>query len=272
MRRVKITGDRATSLKNESEKFHYESSLFFLRNHNGLRPKKIHLVTGTPSGGKSTLRNTIILDFLESNPGEKVFIWLSEESYEDFETDISRNPRLLLMQDRIITYSEQDEPASGEFLDMKSHFRESVYKSECDLFIFDNITTSRMYDNYKHQQKFASWLKVTIRRHGCSSVILAHTSTGSKEDQDSFIDRNDIRGSRDIVNLAEFQYVMQTFKTKDIQHRMIKIVKHRGTEIKGDMFYLDFDNVTRCYKQTVPMSFDDLKKILDKRVSLFKKR
>jgi SpoVK/Ycf46/Vps4 family AAA+-type ATPase len=258
MKKIQLSESQAIKRIEEHRTVHNKTSLSYLREHNGLRPKNIHLLLGMPSGGKSTVRNTILFDYLASNQDKKIFLWLSEESEEAFLNDLSYNMDQKKNFERIVFHSEQDSLITSKGEDSFLNFKESIIKSQCNLLVFDNITTSRLYgESFDKQTTFSLNLKSLINQMpDLAILVVAHTSSTIKEGNKELININDIRGSKTIVNLAEFQYIMQTFKINGGQHTTLRIVKHRSMIISNTLFKLDFDAKRKIYASDKPVDFD----------------
>lgn len=241
--------------KNTTE---FKTNFSFLNQHNGFRRGKIHLLLGTPSGGKSTLRNSVLFDFLICNPDKKVFLWLSEETLNEFEIDLSENEIPKSCIDRLIVFSEQDNVNITQDITSKTEFlTESIIKSGCDLFIYDNITTSFLYgESFKEQTDFIHDFKRCFNACDVSCFILAHTSSAIKDGYVSMIDQNDIRGSKSIVNLSQFLYILQGFNIKKDFVNTIKIAKHRGYVPNTKLFNLMFNDNKKIYFSDVELEFE----------------
>ena len=249
---------------------HFKTQLNFFHTHLGIKPGKIHLVLGIPGGGKSTTRNTIISDFVSMNPGKKVLLHLSEESYDDYKKDLIRCPAMVKHSDKIIVYSEQNHPehyANTEIA--RARFEANIIQSNCDLVLYDNITTSKLYGGAPWQQeKFQEYLKPLMSETNIPIIVMAHTNKNIKAGHKGIIDQNDVRGSGNLTNIAEFLYILQTFVVNDKVHTTIRNVKHRGTEIGHKLYVLDFDNKTRIYKHAFPLDFEVFKKLYKKQHAL----
>lgn len=244
----------------------------FLKVHKGLRPNKIHFFLGIPSGGKSTLRNSIIFDFCIMNPNKKVFLWLSEEKLTDFKEDVSVNEKISDALKNVTVFSEQDKIN----LIKKNPFeklKELVLKSQPDLFVFDNLTTSSLYGNsFNQQEEFLHNFKSFIQKQNCSTVVMGHTSTNVREHSEVLIDQNDVRGTKTIVNLTEFFYVMQTFKISEKIFTTLRITKSRGFGVNSKLYALSFDEKIKAYGLDVELTFEEFNKLYERQNRLKKTR
>ena len=268
---ISMPEEKAERINKNQESRHFRTDFEFLDTHRGLRDKKLHLLIGMPGGGKSTLRNSMIYDFLINNPLKKVMLWLSEESQEDFEVDLAKSPEMLKIYHKIIFFSEQDNHmALSNRNNGINLFKELVFKSECDLLILDNITTSRLYgSSFQENEEFSDQIKNIVAEHGAPVFIMAHTASHIKQGYKGIIDMNDIRGSRKLVNLAEFMYILQSFHVKKQIHTTVRVVKHRGIKsVRERLFIYEYDPNGGLYKRDFELPWDVFKKLYQEQNSL----
>lgn len=247
MEKVSLTKEEIVSIREKIVTTQVGTRLNFLKQHKGMKPGKIHLILGAPGGGKSTLRNTLIMDFLLNNPDKNVCIHLSEESIENFKYDLVDNLFMIPFLDRIRISSEQDNPVDDVEFEY-DELIENIIRNRAGLFIFDNITTSEFYGDTPTEQAVSSKkIKQSLVNLNCAVVLLAHTDNTVKQSNKRMIDQNEIRGSKKIVNLCEFLYILQTFFQDDTQYTILRIVKHRGSVVTNKVFRLFFNKETRVY-------------------------
>ncbi|MBT8187834.1 MAG: hypothetical protein KJO73_09100 [Croceitalea sp.] len=267
MIRAKLSQEEIHALKEKNQTVFNRSSFSFLNSHRGLRPKSFHLVIGMPSGGKSTLRNSLIFDFVNLNKNKTVFLWLSEESVESFKTSIAFNPELNRYMDNVLVFSERDEDIfTGNPKEDVETFAEHVFRAMPDFFIFDNITTSRLYgSDFKSQDNFSNELKRIFEQSNCAPLFFAHTSSKVKGDNKIVIDMNDIRGSKNIVNLAEYLYVLQSFDCDGYGiFTTLRTTKHRDQSVKEKLHIFNYNAERKFYDQDRPIPFKKFKEICKK--------
>lgn len=274
LRKIEITPNRQHELIKNHQTIFNQTNFNFLSQHNGLRPKKLHLVIGMPSGGKSTLRNTLIVDFLEQNPHKKAFLYLSEESEQDLLGDIAAISARSSALKRLIIFSEQDYLGLVRKTQDRAQFIcDKIARSQCDLFVFDNLTTSQLYGNsFSEQDEFCLDLKSKLLKLNTTNLLIAHTSSSIKNGLDGLIDMNDIRGSKTIVNLTEFLYVLQSFKIKNETINTIRIQKNRSYKTEKNFFMLNFDGQKRIYSFDVELGFDEFNTLYQKQNRLTKSK
>jgi hypothetical protein len=94
-------------------------------------------------------------------------------------------------------------------------------------------------------------------------VIFTHTNATIKAGMKSFIDQNDVRNTKTLVNISEFFYVLQTFVINSNVCTTIRVTKHRGTDIGHKMYGLDYCGKTRTYFYATAMDYKKIKVLFD---------
>ena len=244
--------------KEEKKTIYLNTRLSFLKEHNGFRPGLMHILLGLTSGGKSTLVRSIIKDvfFNNFNP-QKIYVWLSEESQLSFKSEMAIScPDL--RGHTLAFISEQD--VENHQLNIL-HFEEYLKEFKPDLFIFDNITTSVFYGNKTPEQqlKFVKHLKSIAIKLRIPFLLVAHTGAEVTENSRRMVNINDIRGTKDAANLAEFFYIMQRFRVEGEYFPTVKIAKNRGYAINNLFHLLNFEQESLSYSRSVNLDFDDFK-------------
>lgn len=230
-----------------------KSNFNFLKNHNGWREGKLHLLLGPTSGGKSTLLRSVVIDLIESNPKIRIGIWLSEESPEDVEDDLFRITGDMSVYDRVLIGSELQ--VEKHFLEKaQSDFREKDF----DIFIFDNITTSQTYEgkSIEKQSECASELKKYAEKKNIPVIVISHTRADSG---DKLLSTDDVRGSKHIANITQFFYALQTFTIGHMMVSYIVIHKARGQSPKCRIFRLVFNSEKRVNTRDIEYTHEQFK-------------
>lgn len=237
-----VSGMEVEDLKKESNITHYPSKFNFLREHNGYKKGQMHLVMGISGGGKSTLIRSLLLDVLGSIE-KKVLVWLSEETINAFMVEISKTGVFddeSEPMNKVSIYSEieQDKDAKAICIDMQNLIKSGEY----DFIIYDNITTSKLYEGNKPKQQgeFAMWFKKQIAEADIPALVVAHTKADVTENINRIINDNDIRGGKGIVNLSPFIYILQRFREGTSIFPTITIQKARGTNVKDTIYLLNY--------------------------------
>lgn len=251
-------------LINESRKIENNSGYSFIRCHNGYRNGKIHMAIGPASGGKSTLTRSLIIDFLINlEDGEFIHIHLSEETAEEFLIELGSTGLGFHLIKKIKITSEQDVDYGDNENKMFTMLNEVLSDNRVRAFFFDNITTSFCYMDQKvnQQAKIGRWLKALTKKHMIPVVLIAHTGGDSSMANSRLIEMNDIRGGKSIVNLAEFQYILQPFFVGETRHNMIRVVKHRGFTVNSPYFQLMYDSKPRMFTCDKNLTFNEFKEL-----------
>lgn len=261
-----ITEEELAIWKSENKKIHFRTAFDFLNCHNSWRPGKLHVFLGVSHGGKSTLVRTLVADALHGNKN-KVGIVLSEESEIDFLVEMSESK--FKQTKRLIIFEEM----GRKFKSVDDYFNQLrlfIIENEIDILFIDNITTSYFYmDRSVSEQSYGSLkLKLIASELSIPFIPIAHTGANITENYSGLIEMNDIRGSKTIVNLAEFFYVLQSFFVGTKRYNLIKISKHRGQEVKSRDFQLFYFSSARMFGGDEKISFEKIKDIFKSRNKL----
>lgn len=259
--KAEISQDELIKILDENDFEYFKSKFNFLQEHRGFRPGKLHLLIGTPGSGKSTLTRSIVLEILEK-VDTNIFLWLSEETIEEFKTSISKDAKGRKL-DKLILFSEQNiEPGQFKKLgEAKSFFEEILKLNNPRFLVFDNITTSLFYMDRRPnvQSDISLWLKTIAEKLGIPFFLIAHTDAKSSDLNGRILDGNDIRGSKTIVNLVQYLYIFQRFLINNFPYPTLRIQKHRLHQVKNKMFYLVYSAEKNTYTGDKVISFKDFK-------------
>lgn len=265
---VKMSPEYLDILKGQIDARHVSSKFGFLSAHNGLRNGKLHVMMGSSHSGKSTLLRSLVFDALDNNPDKKLMVFLSEETTDDFIREIAvskyRNKKGL---DRLTVYSSFDSKKPTTLRELVLLVKET----SPDIFFFDNITTAAFYEeaSVKNQGQMVYILKDLAKEMNIPFYVVVHTGANVVDNMKRMVEMNDIRGSKQIVNMAEFFYIAQTFHTESydgllrkkvpVIRPMIFIKKHRGQDCKSRIFYLNYNEQKRIYESDREMEFSEVK-------------
>lgn len=265
---VDFTDDHYKILKDNSKTRHFRSSLPFLNAHNGWRKGKLHVFLGKTSGGKSTLMRTLLVDALDAvGENEKIGLILSEEKTIDFLTEFNWGGKFTELGKRLKVVSETDFPILKKRENWLRLAKRMVDEG-CKVLFYDNPTTSSVYGRlFEQQSEMAHVYKQFAEKAQVPMVLFAHTN-GVNENYSSLISEDNIRGAKEIVNLAEFFYILQTFNVESLKFTFLRIVKHRGQDIENYNYKLNYIKEFRAYLDVDTVEFKDIKEIFKKRNKL----
>lgn len=254
---------------------HIKSNFAFLNEHKGWRPGKIHTVMAATHSGKSTLVRSLVWDFLINTEYiyEKAFVWLSEETSEDFKAEFAKLGLPKELTKRLVIGSEQD--IDQGLTAKKILFSESIKQTNPSIVFFDNVTTSEFYVGKKpeDQASFAMFIKRTCKQENIPFVIIAHSGGGTMMSK-RLMELNDIRGGKDIVNITEFAYIMQRFRVvdestnKEHYFPTIRIEKHRGYTCTNLLFKLRFNPTTVTFMEDRMIPWEAFKEAFKQQLTL----
>jgi KaiC/GvpD/RAD55 family RecA-like ATPase len=243
-----------------------KSNFQFLIAHNGFRLGKMHLIMGTAGSGKTTLIKSLIMDFMKMNPDDRMLIYLSEESKKSFKYEMAEIKDSLVNADKIHLISEIDESFTNE-RQLLAYMEMQISEIKPKLFIIDNITTSDFYNDKKASQQadLIKKLKAMFNKTEAACLLVAHTGANVSDNMGRLINENDIRGSKTIVNLLEFMYILQRFELGSRFFPTLRTVKHRGQNPDFRLVKLNFDINERRFLSDTAISFKDFKEVYKQR-------
>lgn len=256
--KVELDKEKIEEYKKQSNTIYFNTRINFLKNHNGIRPNKMHLVIAPTHAGKSTLVRTILTDFVFRNKDKKVLLILSEESREDFLAEFSSAVPVDNVLSNIRILSEQDWSETS-LEDLEKNITEHIDYFGIDIVFFDNITTSKLYNDrsVKEQSAVSTWLKNLTKK--TTLFLIAH-SLGN-DFNNRLLNENDIRGSKTITNLTEFLYILQPMYVGERIYQFINITKHRGQSIKNKFYQLIYDKDIKAFSGADAVDFEQVASI-----------
>lgn len=232
--------------------------LQFLMSVSGLKQSFVTVLLGNTSSGKSTLIRSVIADILENNDKTKVSCFLSEETCMEYKLELFKAFNTSDFSDRMAFYSEQDCRTDEE----KKLMLYDAFSDSSEVLIFDNITTSALYASKTPQDQtdFSNLLKSATKRTNKALVCVAHTNNVEKNGA-RLVGTGDVRGSKNISNIAEFFFINHQITISDSRLNFIQIEKHRGQSPESDIFQLVFNKKRNLYTTDLPISFSNFKDI-----------
>lgn len=261
-----FTNEEQSEFEASIKEKHFSSKFGFVNAHNGFRRGCMHLIVAGTGGGKSTLTRSLIRDIIFNKENDcTVALWLSEETVLEYKALFSMNATSHEKLLNTFTHSEQDDKECSEL-----KFFEWMHFHSPDILIMDNITTSQFYMDKRPeaQAKFAIKLKESLKINKTAGIIIAHADSQQTHQKGGLLDVNNIRGSKTICNLTEFAYVIQTFTTAASRLTTIRVAKSRSQEVVHDLYFLNYDKITKSYLGDSPVEFKKFKEVFDARNKL----
>lgn len=254
----------------EAKDQRFFSAYPLLNEHNGWRDGKLHLFVAPTGAGKSTLTRSLLLDSLVSEGNKfKSGVWLTEETIDEFVTEINHIDMPDKISSRMVIESEQEMKFSSVeqwMLELKKF----VEENGLDLLFLDNITTSIYYNDAKanEQGRVVRSLKRLAQIMDIPIVILAHTSSEITETYPRLINLENIRGSKNLPNMVEFAYIIQPFIYEGQKHTFVRIAKHRGQDVKERLFKFYYYSSKKVYGKCEVKPWEQFKELFNKRERL----
>lgn len=268
IKNISLDKDKAAELRDFRKSVLIGSNFSFLASHFGLRPKAMHVLLAPSHAGKTTLTLSLIKSLLiDPNNKEKnvkIASYFSEESLEDIALHLSDMGLIGTRVEEVDMISEIDQPRN------ELELFEYIEHVQPDVFIFDNLTTSKLYGDKRpsEQADFIQKLKAVVKRSNTALFAVAHTNNLQAMNLDRMIAKEDIRGSKTVVNLAEFFYILQPVVIENSKHVFLYVDKHRGYQVPNNFFLLQYDPHTKTIQRDFPVSFEDFKNKFKQRNSL----
>ena len=256
-----ISSDEAKELKHTRDKVFWETKLPFVKQHKGFRPCCIHGILAPTTAGKTTLCRTIVDDIHFFHPENKIGVWLSEESKESYLTDLmgdkdSMDNKSLIIFSEVDSFELVKTPKKAN--DLLVYF---ANENDLDFLIIDNTTTGALFGHdWTEHKKACSTLKSIALELKIPVVYFCHSSPNKMLGSNRIIENEDIRGFKDLLNLSEYFYVLQTFVHGNSKISTIRITKHRGHDINEIFFRLEYG--VRKFVNSYPINFDSFKEVI----------
>ena len=269
---LEMNEDEVNYLKLLKEMVYFKSNLSFLQRINGLRPGATHLVIAPPGGGKSTLCKTFIRDLQDNAPkSEKlainILVILSEQKINDLKSEFINLPDFgNNKRKNIHIFSEMELVDENHYHFNFMRIKEMIKFTGARVIIYDNLTTSQYYSVLPpwEQYQFCFTLKKLAEETQNALILFAHTGAQFNKYAKRMISVNDIRGTKDIVNLAQFVYILQTFQIVDYKVTTVAVAKDRDYESEGQFYRLEYSSEMRVYKDCMRIDYNAIKAYFDK--------
>lgn len=251
-----IKQSEINELKKIHEQTFIKSNFPFIAQICGLRPKCLHLILAPTHAGKTTFILSLKRDLHLNNPDNKILCYYSEESKSDIKT------KFAMMFDGDVEADDIDAIYELEEKMPEIALFEYLELMQPSVFIFDNLTTSKMYNDKssKDQFEFTVKLKECCQRNNIALVAVAHTGNvanlGSR-----LIDDTDIRGSKNIPNMAEHLWVLQPVDVGNAKRLFLRVIKHRGYDVEHKLFKLNFNKSKQMIHDILSINFEDFKQV-----------
>ena len=241
----------------------WPSQFRFLNVYNGYRRGFAHVFLGNTHAGKSTLVRSLLLD-AAMREDARILLYLSEESVNDFKTEMAFVGKEVEFLKRISIYSEQDDEPNQDLLEV---MKALVYQVEPNLVFLDNLTTCFQYNNGgpNTQGAISQGLKRMFSGEGIPWVTFLHTAKGANDPR-RLVTTDDVRGVQSLVNEAQFCAGVNKIEDPDgVVTSILRILKHRGQTVVDKNYRLNYSTRSRVYTDDNAVNMDRLKEWLNRK-------
>lgn len=274
--RIDFTEEEGKELIRKATEFELPETRFnFVNDHSGFRKGNIHVLMGTTGQGKSTLARSLLLDMASK---VKVFLFSTEETLEQTKTMLARRDITTTQKTNLqfLHQRELEEYSSGDLKEALRILEIKIMNWGSGIFIFDNITTWRMYDQATPQMQGEISNKMSKMLLDCNipGLFVAHTAANVRDDQKAKITPDQIRGAKTLAISAEFIYAYQRIIQKAGPgqatpiYGFVNTTKARGYGTNYKHYLLGFDWNKSEYVNDKVITNDEYKKIFDEQFTL----
>lgn len=255
-------------LLKDNEAEYFKSRFLCFKAHNGFRPGCLHLVLGVAGAGKSTFLKAIIKDLVDDK--QPILLWLTEEDRDDVNVtfkDLPDNDGLKMVD----VYCEIDPSQKVVTEDnFWLYLDDKIGSINPSCILIDNITTSFLYaeKTSREQLQTIKQLKEVARKYNIPIIIFAHTKEECSDSMTRLIEINDIRGTKNIINLVEYLYIMQRFQIGESYFPTVRIKKHRKHPVDNYLFRLVYSKLKNTYTHDILLTFKEFKEAYKARNTL----
>lgn len=262
----------SNKLAKEKEFFIPDTGFKFLDEHYGPRPGCIHTIMGATASGKSTLMQSLILQW---GARTDLLVYLTEESQEKFEMNLyEKNKEAEFLSPHVYMIHERRVLRNNDRCDygaMLKAIEKGIVESKAKLVIIDNLTTSAFYDgNISAAIPILSGLRSLAEHYKISIFIIVHTKKGVNESTKGMLEPDDVRGSANIANTSDYFYTfyrigVTTGTGSKTISSFIYINKCRGHDTQGSMYRLNYKYENKTYYSDALVSFNTFKQFMKER-------
>lgn len=253
-----------------------ESGFRFIDDHYGLRPGCFHTLMGSTGTGKSTLTQSLILEFAKKTP---MLLYLTEESpersglkfFEKEEDCEYLSPKIHFMHERQLTTGSSGTQDYRVFL---RSLEQGINESQAKLLVIDNLTTSVFYDgNFSASFPILSGIRTMAEHYQIPVFFIVHPKKGITELSKGLMEPGDVKGSSNIANTSDYFYIFYrvgatTCSGSKIYSSFVFVSKARDHDTQGNLYKLRYDSGRRRYVSDEAVNFTVFKNLMKERDKL----
>lgn len=243
--------------------YKFKSNFNFLKAHKGFTNGELHLLIAPKGAGKSSLMRSIVFEIARYS---KVMVYLSEETRESYLSPVNEAYELATAgkgADKFLSnincICEMDLSISDKRDDVFFlKLREELIRTQSEILIFDNFTTSWMSGQVGKEKTYVEILKKQCIKLSIPYLLVAHTAKNANI-KNGYFTGDDVRGNHAIANIASYIYTITRVNNKRIR-TFLYLEKARGHhEIGGDRFFeLNYNSKTGFYSGDSETNREDI--------------
>lgn len=244
----------------------------FVDDHYGLRPGCLHTLLGSTGRGKSTLTQSLILEWGKK---EKILLYLTEESVDRIELKFfEKDPEASYLSSKLHITHERDllkEIDSKDYRAFCLALEEKLKKSKAKILIIDNLTTSQFYESKFHNVTgLLSKLRDIADNYQIPIFLICHTKKGVNETTKGLMLPDDVRGSASLAMTSDYFYTFYRLRitsefgiTKECT--FVYVNKCRDHNTQDYIYRLDYDVNRKRYTKDSLVNFKVFKDAIKER-------
>jgi hypothetical protein len=249
-----------------------QTGLRFVDDHFGPRPGCIHALMGSTGRGKSTLLQSLILEW-----GKRcnILLYLTEESVDRIESKLfEKEAGASYLTTRLHIAHERDvlkKVSAFSHRDFLLQIEDRIKETEAKILIIDNLTTSEFYEGkFQSIMAIISGLRDLAEKYSLPVFVICHTKKGVNETTKGLMLPDDVRGSAMLANMADYFYtfyrVRSTSEFGQVREgAFIYVNKSRDHDNQDSFYRLEYNINSKRYIKDELVNFNTFKDFMRER-------
>lgn len=249
-----------------------ESGFHFIDAHFGPRPGCLHSLMGSTGRGKSTLIQSLILEWGKKVP---ILLYLTEESLDRIEASIVHKELGASYLSTKLHMTHESEilkrTSPYDYLVLLRYLDQKLSSSNAKILIIDNMTTSQFYENkFESVNGILSGLRELGKKYQIPIFLICHTKKGVNETTKGLMLPDDVRGSSSLAMTSDYFYTFHRFrKTNEFGNSnegvFVYVSKCRNHDNQDCVYRLEFNVNTKRYIKDIQVDFNAFKTAIKER-------